>query len=165
MKNAFFSGWSLGGQEVTPKSLSLLLILITIKHATLVTTWAIIGINAPFINVPPVPAGRLVITPTAVPFAIVLSHILLLTPPRPPHNDHQDLLVVPRFLPLLLVALIRRTPGLIVHVTETALLFPTKTISTSMKTSQVTESLTAWAGVTLLDPLAGLTRDTFKPSS
>ena len=146
MKNAFFSESNPGGREVIPKFLSPLLIRVTIKHVTPVTISAIIEINAPSLNAPLAPAGRPVITPTAVPFAAALSRVPLLILPRPPCDGCRDLLGDPRFPLLPLVALTRHTPDLIAHATGTARPSLIKTISTSTKTSLEMESVTLDSG-------------------
>ena len=114
-----------------------------IKHVILATAWATTGINAPFINAPPVLTGCQATTLTAALFTTALSRTLPQTPPRPPPDGRQDLLAAPQFQPPLLIIPTRHTPGLTIRVTETAPLFLTRTISMFMKTSLAMELLIA----------------------
>ena len=161
-KSESFNGSNLGELGEMHRFPFLLPILATTKPATPVTVLAITATSVPFTNAPLVSAGNQVIIQIAALSVVTLFLILHPTPPqqRPialpgPHaTPHCPL---PR-----LVTLIHLTPGLTALATETALLSPTKTTRTFMKTLVEMVSSIVWAGVTSRDPLMGRTMGIFE---
>ena len=131
-------------------------ILATTKPATPVTVLATTATNALFTNAPLVSAGNQVTTRITALFIVALS--LLLHPTL--SQQHPIGLLGPHatlHCPLAhLVALIHLTPGL------TALLSPTKTTRTFMRTLVEMASLIVLDGVTSWDPLVDRTLGIFE---
>ena len=125
------------------KFLSLPLTLIIIKLVTRATILATIGTNVLFINAPPISAGSQAITLIDVPFVAAQSHLLLLTPPRLPHDGRPDPHVVPLFPLLPLVIPIHLALDPIDRATEIAPPFLTRMTQICMKTLLAMESSTA----------------------